>query len=305
MATGAAALPATPALPLRRRLAERGVTPRLTLLLPAVIFALGLFVYPFIYGLGLSFTGTEGRAGGLANYREFFSDPYLRNTIWLTLRLAVPADLIIVAAALPLALGMRNMARGRQTITIILLFPITIGTVLLSKGLLNFLGPSGWVNRLLVTTGLVDQPVQLVHNYWGVLFAIIISDFPFVFLLLLSYASGIDPAYERAAAVFGAGPWQRFVRVTLPLLAPGLATTASLTFVLAFGVFPSALLVGQPNGETRTMGVAAYSEAFQQFNYPMASTVAMLMAAVELLVIVMILGLRARFIPTRATGRKG
>ncbi len=303
MATRTAAAPPSALPPLNKRLAEQGVTPRLLLLLPAVVFALGLFVYPFLYGLGLSFT-TDG--GSLwSNYREFFSDPYLRGTIWLTVRLAVPAVLIILVAAMPLALAMRGAGRGKQTITVILLFPITIGTVLLSDGLLDFLGAAGWVNRFLLDTGLIDQPLQLIHNYWGVMFAIIITDFPFVFLLLLSYASGIDPAYERAAAVFGASARQRFLRVTLPLFAPGLATTASLAFVLAFGTFPSALLVGEPAGSTRTMGVAAYSEAFQQFDYPMASTVAMLMAGVELLVIVIILGLRSRLVPTLSSGRKG
>lgn len=302
MATRTVAPPTT-LPPLAKRLAEKGVTPRLLLLLPAVVFALGLFVYPFLYGLGLSFTTDNGQPW--SNYQEFFSDPYLRGTIWLTVRLAVPAILIILVTAMPLALAMRGVGRGKQTITVILLFPITIGTVLLSRGLLSFLGPAGWVNRFLLETGLVDQPIQLTYNYWGVLFAIIITDFPLVFLLLLSYAGGIDPTYERAAAVFGASPRQRFFRVTLPLFAPGLAITTSLAFVLAFGTFPSALLVGEPAGATRTMGVAAYSEAFQQFDYPMAATVAMLMAGLELLVIVLILGLRTRLAPTLSSGRKG
>jgi len=302
MVTRTAAPPASLA-PMKKRLAEKGVTPRLLLLMPAVVFVLGLFVYPFIYGLGLSLTTDNGSPWG--NYQEFFSDPYLRGTIWLTVRLAVPAVIIILVTAMPLALAMRGVGRGKQAITIILLFPITIGTVLLSNGLLDFLGAAGWVNRFLLDTGLIAQPLQLIHNYWGVLFAIILTDFPFVFLLLLSYAGGIDTAYERAAAVFGASPRQRFLRVTLPLFAPGLAITTSLAFVLAFGTFPSALLVGEPAGSTRTMGVAAYSEAFQQFDYPMASTIVMLMAGVELLVIMLILGLRARLVPTLSSGRKG
>ncbi len=302
MVTRTAAPPASLA-PMKKRLAEKGVTPRLLLLMPAVVFVLGLFVYPFVYGLGLSLTTDNGSPWG--NYQEFFSDPYLRGTIWLTVRLAVPAVIIILVTAMPLALAMRGVGRGKQAITIILLFPITIGTVLLSNGLLDFLGAAGWVNRFLLDTGLIAQPLQLIHNYWGVLFAIILTDFPFVFLLLLSYAGGIDTAYERAAAVFGASPRQRFLRVTLPLFAPGLAITTSLAFVLAFGTFPSALLVGEPGGSTRTMGVAAYSEAFQQFDYPMASTVVMLMAGVELLVIMLILGLRARLVPTLSSGRKG
>ena len=295
--------PVRPARPLSRRLAERGIDFRLALLLPAVVFAIGLFIYPFLYGLQLSLSPQEG--GVTANYRRFFVDPFFRDTVWLTFRIAVPGMLINILVALPLALGMRGMVKGRQWVTTLLLFPLTLGTVLLSKGLLNFLGTSGWMNRTLQALGVVDGPVQLVHNYWGVLFAVIVADFPFVFLLLLSYAAGIDAVYERAAAVFGAGPWQRFRQITLPLLAPGLAITASLAFVLGFGVFPSALLVGDPLGSTRTMGVMAYREGFQQFDFPMASAVALLMAAIELIVIVAVLALRAKFVPTVGTGRKG
>ena len=89
--------------------------------------------------------------------------------------------------------------------------------------------------------GLTDEPIRLVHNYWGVLFSIVITGFPFAFLLIQSYLSGIDPSLEKAAATLGAGWWSRFWRITLPLLAPGLATTFCLTFVLAFSVFPSAI----------------------------------------------------------------
>ena len=54
------------------------------------------------------------------------------------------------------------------------------------------------------------------------LFSLVITGFPFAFLLVLSYLSGIDPTLERAAATLGAGWAQRFRRITLPLLAPGL-----------------------------------------------------------------------------------
>jgi putative spermidine/putrescine transport system permease protein len=280
---------------LGRRLAERDVDRTLLLLVPALVFAVGLFVYPMLYGLRVSLTPDEG--GSLENYRRFFSDPFFRDTIWVTARLAIPAVLVNVLLALPLAYRLRYAAHGRRVITIVLIFPLTLGSVLLAKGLLNFLSGTGWLNRVLQSIGLIDQPRQLVHNYWGVLFAVVMADFPFVFLLLLSYASGIDPAYERAAAVFGANAWHRFWRIMLPLLAPGLAVTTSLAFVLGFGVFPSAIMLGRPEGETRTMGVAAYREAFQQFDFSMATTIALLMAAIELLVIVLVLALRARLAP--------
>src|SRR5690606_19235330 len=171
----------------------------------------------------LSFQPDSG--GILANYTEFFSDAYLRDTIATTLWLGVPAALVNVAVSVPLAYKMRRNFRGKRLLTTVLVVPITLGTVLTAEGLLIFLGPTGWFNRIIMGLGLVDEPVRLVHNYWGVLFSLIITGFPFAFLLTLSYLTGIDPSLEAAAATLGAGWWQRFRFITFPLLVPGLAIT--------------------------------------------------------------------------------
>ncbi|MGH3424761.1 MAG: ABC transporter permease [Nocardioidaceae bacterium] len=267
----------------RHRLAERGVDRSLWLLAPAVAFVLVLFVYPFVYGLQLSFQPLEG--GALHNYTTFFTDPYLRSTIVKTLGLGLPAALFNVLASVPIAYMMRGRFRGKRTLTTILVVPITLGTVLTAQGLIMYAGPTGWLNRALLGLGVVDQPLTLVHNWIGVFLSLVITGFPFAFLLTLSYMSGIDPSLDRAAATLGAGPWQRFRGITLPLLAPGLSVTFMLSFVLAFSVFPSAQLVGDPAGSTRVISIAAYEAAFQQFDYSMGSTIAMIMAVVMLVVI--------------------
>jgi len=287
---------------LRHRLAERGVDRQLAVLIPAVLFVVLLFLYPFLYGLQLSFAPAKG--GPLASYVSFFSDPYQRNTIWLTLRLALPAALINVLASVPIAYRMRGNFRGKRLLTIILVVPITLGTVLTAQGLLNFLGPAGWFNKVLTSVGLLSSPAHLVQNYWGVLFSLIITGFPFAFLLILSYLSGIDPTLEQAAATLGADWKQRFRRITLPLLAPGLATTFCLAFVLAFSVFPSAVLVGNPAGETRVLSLAAYQAAYEVYDYSLASAIAMVMGAVELIVIGLVLLWRSRLY-AGSTGGKG
>ena len=288
---------------LRHRLAERGIDGQLVLLLPAVVFVIGLFIYPFLYGLGLSFQPAKG-GGALADYQRFFSDAFQRDTIWKTLRLSIPAALFNVLASVPIAYRMRGRFRGKRLITTLLVIPITLGTVLTAEGLLNFLGPAGWFNRTLMSLGLRDEPVGLINNYWGVFFSLVITGFPFAFLLILSYLSGIDPSLERAAATLGADWKERFRRITLPLLAPGLATTFCLTFVLAFSVFPSAILVGDPTGETRVISIAAYQAAYEQYDYPFASAIAMIMGAVELIVIGVVLLWRSRFY-AGSTGGKG
>ncbi|MGX6607297.1 ABC transporter permease [Micromonosporaceae bacterium Da 78-11] len=287
---------------LRHRLAERGLDRQLLLLLPALAAVLLLFVYPFAYGVGLSFQPAQG--GVFGAYRTFFEDAYQRDTIWTTLALSLPAALLNVLASVPIAYRMRGRFRGKRLVTTILVVPITLGTVLTAEGLLNYLGPTGWFNRALMSIGLTDLPVRLTNNYWGVFFSLVVTGFPFAFLLILSYLSGIDPTLERAASTLGADWWHRFRRITLPLLAPGLATTFCLTFVLAFSVFPSAVLVGDPAGATRVISIAAYHAAYEAYDYPLASAIAVIMGVVELAVVGVVLGLRS-LLYTGSTGGKG
>jgi putative spermidine/putrescine transport system permease protein len=288
----------------RHRLAERGVDRILWLLVPAAVLIILLFFYPFLYGLGLSFQPVKG-GGPFANYTSFFGDAYQRDSIWITLKLSLPAALLNVAVSVPIAYRMRGRFRFKRSITTILVVPITLGTVLTAEGLLNFLGPNGWFNRILRDLHLVDNSIRLTNNYWGVFFSLVITGFPFAFLLVTSYLTGIDPTLERAAATLGAGRWQRFRRITLPLLAPGLATTFCLTFVLAFSVFPSAILVGDPSGSTRVIAIAAYEAAYVQYDYVLASAIAVIMGAVELVVIGLVLGWRALLYTGSTAGGKG
>ncbi|MBX8824049.1 MULTISPECIES: sugar ABC transporter permease [Brucellaceae] len=290
-------------LSLRQRLAVKGIDGTTMLVLPAVIFLLGVFIYPFIYGLLLSFTPQEGE-GMFANYIKFFSDPFLYKTIGTTLWLAIPVTLISLLIAVPVAFRVRLMRRQRL-LTTILVLPVTLGTVLVAEGLLNYLGPQGWFSRTLMFIGLVDSPLKLTNNYWGVFASLIITGFPFTFLLTLSYVTGIDPALEQAAATHGAKSWQRFRHVLLPLLMPGLAITFCLSFVLAFAVFPSAVLLGAPAGPTRVISIAAYQAAFEQYDYSMASAVAMIMASVQLAIVAAVLGIRSLFYRGATSGGKG
>ena len=287
---------------LRTRLAARGLDGTTMLILPALLAILVLFVYPFLYGLVLSFQPKEG--GWLANYAKFFGDPFLYDTIWTTLRIAVPVTLLNLALAVPIAMRVRLMRRQRL-LTAILVLPVTLGTVLIAQGLLNYLGPQGWFNRSLVWAGLLSSPVKLTNNYGGVFASLLLTGFPFTFLLILSYVTGIDPALEQAAAVHGAGARSRFGRVILPLILPGLAITFCLSFVQAFAVFPSAVLLGAPAGATRVISIAAYQAAFEEYDYALASAIAIVMGAVQLAIVTAILSARGFFYRGPVGGTKG
>jgi putative spermidine/putrescine transport system permease protein len=276
----------------------------LLLLVPATLFMVALFVYPFIYGLQLSFRPMEG-GGWLANYAKFFSTENLWGTIGTTLKLAVPATIINIGVALPIAYQMRLKSRWQKVVTTLLVIPLTLGTVLIAQGMLGYFGPRGWLSQTLQFFHLYEGPIRLTHNYWGVLISLVISGFPFAFLLTLSYITGIDPTLPRAAATLGASPWHQFRYIYLPLLVPGLAMAFALSFVQAFSVFPSAVLLGSPAGATRVISIAAYEAAFEQYDYSMASAVAMVMGFVQLVVVAAILGARGLFYRGPVTGGKG
>jgi putative spermidine/putrescine transport system permease protein len=286
----------------RMRLRANGWDGVTLLILPAVALMLGLFIYPFLYGFWLSFQPKVG--SNFANYAKFFSDPYLYETVAKTLWIAVPVTLLNLLAAIPVAFRVRLM-QNQRWLTTLLVLPITLGTVLVAEGLLNYLGPQGWLNRTLMLFGLISTPVKLLHNYWGVFLSLVITGFPFTFLLTLSYVTGIDPALEQAAATLGARAASRFRHIFLPLLVPGLAITFCLSFVQAFSVFPSAVLLGAPAGPTRVISIAAYQAAFEEYDYSLASAIAMIMGFIQLAIVGGVLALRGLFYRGPAGGGKG
>src|SRR5258708_39509566 len=127
---------------------------------------------------------------------------------------------------------MRREFGGKRRVLVLVVVRSTLGTVLTAEGIGEFYRPAGWFNRTLHLIGLAASPVKLTMNYTGVLLSLVISGFPFAYLLIHSYLSGIHPSMEKAAATLGADWWRRFRYVTLPLPLPALRTTFCLTFGL-------------------------------------------------------------------------
>jgi len=271
-------------------------------LLPSLAYVLCMFVYPFLYGVYLSLRPQRVDGFSLANYFAFFADPYQYGTIGITFGLAVPNTVVVLVLALFLAYGMRRGIWMERTVTTILILPISLGVILLSEGILGFYGSQGWFNQAVIALGIVSEPFILTHNYIGVVLALFMQQFPFCFLMLLGYISGIDPSLEGSARMLGASPWTVFHRIMLPLIAPGLAIAFALVFVMSFAVFPSAVMLGQPAGATRSISIAAYQQAFEQYDMSYASAIAVVMGLCQLAALVVIVLLRRRMMPTATMG---
>jgi putative spermidine/putrescine transport system permease protein len=287
---------------LRHRLAERGVDWSLLLLVPALIVVVGLFIYPFIYGISISFTPADG-SGALGNYANFFGDSYLVDSIFKTLRLAVPVAVVSVLLAAPIAFQARRNFRGRKVITLLLMLPLTFGSILVAQGMIRVFAPYGWVNLTLERLGLPAG--DFLYNYWGTFIAGVLTILPFSFLMMMGFFGGIDRSLENAAATLGASRSARFWRIVVPLALPGIVTAFMLALVEAFAIFPSAILVGQPDNATHVLTIPIYQAASQRSDYTEASAIAVILTIIELLILGIMMFARGLLFKGPAVGGKG
>ena len=133
-----------------RRLSDYGIDGVTLLILPAALYRAAAFVYPFAYGLVLSFAPKNG--DGSPTTRAFFSDPYLYRHDRGDPETCPAGHAGQRRPSVPIAFRVRLMSRQR-VLTTILVLPITLGTVLVAEGLFNYLGPQGWFNRTLLRSG--------------------------------------------------------------------------------------------------------------------------------------------------------
>jgi putative spermidine/putrescine transport system permease protein len=268
----------------------------LLLSLPALLFVVAMFILPFLFGLNLSLhTGLKAEGDlTLSNYLQFFNDPTQSDAIGITFQVALPVTLFSIVISIPLAYYMRHGIRFERFITTLLILPLTLGNVMVAQSMLMYYGRQGWFNQALQAIGLIKQPLALVHNWIGVEIALFIQNFPFVFLMILGYMSGINPDLERASRMLGASAWRTFWRVIWPLVLPGVAIAFCLNFVANFTVFPSAVLVGRPDDLTKVLSVVAFRAAYEQNNPAYGTAIAFTMGIIEFLVVITVLWLRNR-----------
>lgn len=211
------------------------------LLLPATIFLVAFFVWPFVQVAIEAFTHDGGFT--LANFRTMASDwkflPSLRNTLLLAL-LIVPLQL---ALALTMATLVTRMGARRDVALYIWTIPLGISDLAAGLVWLAIFEKNGFLNSALAGLGLISQPVtwlgyqNIVTMFVVVILAELWRSTAIVMVILVAGMGLIPKEYYEAAEVFGAGPWQRFVKVTLPLLKPSLQTALILRTILAFEVF--------------------------------------------------------------------
>jgi multiple sugar transport system permease protein len=173
----------------------------------------------------------------------------LRNTLVLT-AVVVPVQL---ALALAMASIVSRLEAGRGAILYVFAIPLGISDLAAGLIWLAIFEQSGFLNSLLFRMGAIERPILFLgyQNAWVIFLAIALAEIwraTAIMMVILVAGMGLIPReYAEAAEVFGASRWQRFVRVTLPLLRPSLQTALILRVILAFEVFAVVMALGGTN----------------------------------------------------------
>lgn len=261
------------------------------LILPVTLFLCAFFLYPFILVAQQAFQ--VGDSWSMENFTKVTRHWKFPISLQNTLLLAAAVVPIQLALALLMATMVNSMGKGRDLVLYVWTIPLGISDLAAGIIWLAIFEQSGFLNSMMSGLGLIDRPMNLLtyNNATMVFVAIMLAEIwraTAIMLVILVAGIGLIPKeYYEAAEVFGASPWKRFTRITLPLLRPSLSTALVLRVILAFEVFAVVQALGGTlfpvlMGET-------YNYQFELLNGGAAAAVALVILAISIAATLVIL----------------
>lgn len=233
----------------------------------------------------------------IENYVKFF-DPFYLGILWRTLKLSAVITICCLLLAYPVAYYIAGASpRVQGLLTLVYLAPWFVNVAVKAFGWTLLLSPGGYINRLLITLGLIREPLALMWNELGIVIGLTHGHIVFMVLPLMASISGINPNLPLAAANLGARPWQVFRYVTVPLSLPGVVAGSVIVFVMSVAAFATPELLGGPRA--RVLSYIAYEQNITLLNWPFGAAIAVIILVI---VSVLMVGLQRRV--SRDTGRR-
>jgi spermidine/putrescine transport system permease protein len=242
-----------------------------------LLFVPLLFIAVYSFWLRTA-TGAEQVGFYLDNWQEVLTDPFYRDILISTLRIAAITTVVCALMGYPAAYFIARASGNKMILLLLLMLPFWISYIIRTMSWINILGVSGAFNSGLMALGIISEPINMLYNEVTVILGLVHFLLPFMILNIFVSLDGIDTNLEDAANSLGATRWQAFLQVTLPLSLPGLAAGGLLCFVLGAGTYITPLVLGGP---TDAMFANLVFEAIiTQLNWPLGSALSLLLLAV-------------------------
>lgn len=272
---------------------------RFYFLLPAVIWVLLFTIFPMLYALSTtvwSFRfGVRNQFVWFDNFVRLFTDSNLHNGLRVTLTFVAVTVTIQMLLGFGLALLLNREIRGKNVLRALMILPLFATPVAMGYlGITMFYEESGPINGFIQALG--GNKIAWLSNPFWALIAVILIDIwqwtPFVFLVSLAGLQGLPQDLYEAAKVDGAGGWQLFRKITLPLIAPTLWLILLLRLVDAFKVFdiPMSLTLGGPGRATEVYSMFTYRTGLRFFDHGFAATQGLLLLVIVSIIVSLLFG---------------
>jgi spermidine/putrescine transport system permease protein len=210
----------------------------------------------------------------LFNYVNFFGNWTYSGTYLGTILLCLEVVVVSVLVGYPIAWFIWQQKGSRRYLMLLLaVVPLFMSYIVKLYTLRSMLGLNGLVNQMLLSLGVLDKPSQLfLFNQRAVLITMVVIYLPFVILPIFLALERIPRSLLHASIDLGAGAWDTFRRIVLPLSFPGTVAGALFVFVLALGDFITPQMVGGTTGFT--IGRVIYSQFGLAFDWPFGAAMA-------------------------------
>lgn len=214
----------------------------LALTVPAAVLSIGLYVFPILQVLALSFLEPKP---GLGNYVSLLGNPAIGRVVRTTITVSLLTTAITVVLSYVVAFAIIQMSGGRRRFALFLVMvPFWISVLVRAFSWITILRRNGVLNTVLTGSGAISEPLDLVYNQFGVVVGMVHYMMPFAILLLVANLGDIDRRIIQAARSLGAQPATVFWRVWLPLSLPGIAIATLFTVIFSLGFLVTPAILG-------------------------------------------------------------
>lgn len=263
--------------------------PGLVLVSPLLLILLFAFIAPVLLMVPLSLREYVPGSGisanwTLANYTSIVTDEYFREVVVRTLVLGFGVTAICLLLGYPLAYFIAHSGPTmRLTLTMLVIFPMLLNLVVRSFGWIALLANRGLINNLLVDVGLIERPIRMMFNLFGLLIGMSHIFLPFMVLMLVPAIQAIPKDVQSAAYTLAASRLRVFWSITLPMSAPGILSGSILVFVLTISALVTPRMLGGPT--YKVMATLIYDDFLQTLDWPAGAAMSFALTALTMLVI--------------------
>ncbi|EMA17806.1 ABC transporter permease [Haloarcula amylolytica] len=277
---------------------QSGSRRSLLLMSPLILFELLVFVVPFLLLVRISFSeqsqGLPYAEGTftIASYVQVLQSELLQGIIAYSFKLGIIATLLTVVLAVFYAYATwRASGVQKSALLFSVVLPLLTTLVIKTYVWVPLLAPNGTANSLLLAVSLVQAPLQMVPNTFGVVIGQVYIVFPYAMLAIYSVLTTVEWELVEAARDLGASRTRSFFAVVLPEIMPGITVATVISFAWSVGAYSAPALLGA--GSDRPFALEVQEQMLVNFNWPIAtalSTVMLVLMFVSILVIYAVLG---------------